>query len=341
MPNLIFFFILFFSQTFAATIEEMAGEMLIVHFRGEVANEDSKRLIQEAHVGGFIFYNWANGLHSPDQVRNLTTSLQKQSDRPLFFAVDQEGGRVLRLKEGFTQPPANAELKTPDEAYYWAKKVGGELSAVGINMNLAPVVDVNSNPNNPVIGNRSYSSNPHVVTEMAAAALKGYKETGILPVIKHFPGHGDTSVDSHVALPVINKDLAALEQVELYPFQHLNTPAIMTAHLLLPQIDSRPVTISPVIIHNLLKNYTGLIITDSLAMQGIRSAPPEEIAILAIEAGHDILLLGGMQLEKSDSEFSIDDVIKIHKAICQATRDGRISEERLKRSWDKMTTRKP
>lgn len=315
--------------------------MLIVHFRGEVANEDSKRLIQEAHVGGFIFYNWANGLHSPDQVRNLTTSLQKQSDRPLFFAVDQEGGRVLRLKEGFTQPPANAELKTPDEAYYWAKKVGGELSAVGINMNLAPVVDVNSNPNNPVIGNRSYSSNPHVVTEMAAAALKGYKETGILPVIKHFPGHGDTSVDSHVALPVINKDLAALEQVELYPFQHLNTPAIMTAHLLLPQIDSRPVTISPVIIHNLLKNYTGLIITDSLAMQGIRSAPPEEIAILAIEAGHDILLLGGMQLEKSDSEFSIDDVIKIHKAICQATRDGRISEERLKRSWDKMTTRKP
>jgi len=346
MHTLILVLLLFCSSLNAATIEEMVGEMLLVHFYGSEANQNSAKLIEEAHVGGFIFYNWANELTGPSQVLKLTSSLNKQARKPLFFAVDQEGGRVTRLKEGFSIPPYNGEISSSESAYAWAKKVGEELKAVGINVNLAPVVDVNSNPANPIIGLRSYSNDPRVVVERGAAALAGYQDAGIIAVLKHFPGHGDTQVDSHYDLPVINKNFAELNKVELYPFRHLadKAPAIMTAHLLIPSLDKeRCVTLSPTIIKNILMGdmgFKGLIITDSLAMQAVlnHTASMEEIAILAIEAGHDILLLGGKQLLKSDRgfEFAIADVISIHRAICDAVKTKRIPLERIQNSYNKI-----
>lgn len=337
----------FFSSILnAVSTEEMVGEMLLVHFHGAEANHESAELLREAHVGGFIFYNWANELSSPSQVTKLTGSLNLQSEKPLFFAVDQEGGRVLRLTQGFSTPPYNAEITSSENAYAWAKKVGEELKAVGINMNLAPVVDVNSNPGNPVIGLRSYSSDPSVVVARATAALNGYRDAGITAVIKHFPGHGDTRVDSHFYLPVINKTLEELEKVELYPFRHLadNTPAIMTAHLLIPALDKeRCVTLSRTIIPNILikdMHFKGLIMTDSLAMQAVlnQNDSIEEVAIQAIEAGHDLLVLGGKQLLKADRgfEFCTQDIISIHRAICEAVKNKRIPLERIQNSYDKI-----
>lgn len=348
--HLIFSFVLFFMGFFspiqAVNLEEMVGEMLLVHFHGDMANEESAKLLTGAHVGGFIFYNWANNLTNKEQVSNLTQSLEQQAKKPLFFAVDQEGGRIIRLKEGFSQPPANGSLISEAEAYAWAKKSGDELRAVGINVNLAPVVDVNSNPDNPVIGNRSYSSDPHIVATMGAAALQGFEDAGIIAVLKHFPGHGDTRTDSHLELPLINKSREELELNELVPFRALasKAKAIMTGHLLIPELDrTSPVTTSSIIVESLLINdinFKGLIITDSLAMQGIINTGTtiEEIAIQAVEAGHDILLLGGRQLQGDDEGFELkrDDIIHVHNSVCNAVKEGRISEERIEASWRKI-----
>ncbi len=346
MMRIFFLFLLFAAHCQAESLEKMVGEMLLVHFHGDEANCSSQKLLLKAHVGGFIFYEWANTLSAPEQVKKLTRSLEIQAKRPLFFAVDQEGGAVLRLKKGFSQPPANGQLTSVSSCYQWALQVAKELKAVGINMNLAPVVDVNSNPDNPIIGIRSYSQDPEIVAEMGRAALLGYEKGGVVAVLKHFPGHGDTTIDSHIGLPVIDKSLSQLNQVELLPFRKLvkNAPAIMTAHLLLPQLDPiRCATLSPLIIRELLiKNigFNGVIITDSLAMEGVlkNSESLQEAAIEAIEAGHDILLLGGKQLlgEKGGFELNSDSVLNIHKAICEAVISGRLSEERIEKSYNKI-----
>ena len=219
----------------------------MVHFKGEYANEESKILIQQAHVGSIIYYNWANGLTSPLQVRQLSNSLQKQAEQtphsiPLLIAVDQEGGAVARLTQGFTIFPGNKAIGMTKDlalAERCAFAMGQELQAVGVNINLSPVVDVNSNPKNPLIGIRAFSHSPEIVTEFAKSTLKGYHSAGIITVIKHFPGHGDVEIDSHEDLPHIEKNKETLNQTELLPFVQLSTQAdaIMTAHLIVKALD--------------------------------------------------------------------------------------------------------
>lgn len=339
-----FFFFLLLSAAFtlnAETIEELIGSKLLVHFNGMAANEESQRLIDECHVRGFIFFGWANGLTDREQVKELTRSLQAQSPRKLLFAVDQEGGRVARLREDFTVPPANSAVESPEEAYAWASKVGKELQEAGINMNLAPVVDVNSNPNNPVIGDRSYSDDPARVVEMARAALRGYEESGVIAVLKHFPGHGDTEVDSHLGMPIITKSLEQLQKMELLPFRELakEAPAIMTSHLLVSALDAeRCVTLSPVVVRELLIGeigFKGMIMTDSLVMQGVQgnSSSVEEAALEALRAGHNLLVLGGRQLNGTESgrELNVEDVVQIHRFLCAAVEDGRLPLQSISR----------
>lgn len=317
------------------TLEEKVGQLLIVHFNGEECNPDATRLIHDAHVGGFIYYNWSNRLSSPPQVKNLSHQLQEEATIPLFIAVDQEGGRVTRLKEGFTQFPSNGEVgKTgdPSIAEHNAFVTGQELKQVGINMNLAPVVDVNVNPQNPVIGDRSFGSDPQTVIAFASQALEGYKRAGVLCVMKHFPGHGDVTVDPHKDLPIVDKPIYSLEKVELAPFAALNAPAIMTAHILVPTLDpDNPATTSKAILTDLLRNkigYDGVIMSDSLVMEGLlkQYSSIEEAAIAAINAGCDVLILGGKQLLANHEgyELDVDDVIRIHKALVNAAKLGKI-----------------
>ena len=323
------------------SLEEKAGQLLMVHFNGETVNDDAKTLIQKVHVGGFIYYNWANGLNSPEQVSALSRELQKLSTIPLFIAIDQEGGRVARLTKGFTIFPGNKALGMtgdPELAEQCAFAMGQELHAVGVNFNLAPVVDVNSNPQNPVIGTRSFGDSPEIVIAFAQKAIQGYHRAKIITAIKHFPGHGDVSIDSHQDLPLVQKTQSQLQRLEFLPFSKLaaETDTIMTAHILVPSIDpDNCATLSKNVLDILRKDFgfKGIIVSDSLVMKGLlkNCASIDEAAIRAINAGCDILILGGKQLmgTEGDLELTVKDVERIHRSLIQAVKIGQISTSRI------------
>lgn len=327
------------------TLEEKVGQLLMVHVQGESAGYDAEKCICQLHVGGIIYYNWSNGLHSPEQVWQLSHDLQilaKQTrlSIPLFIAADQEGGRVARLKQGFTQFPGNAALaKThrPELARQVAYVMGQEMRAVGVNFNLAPVIDVNNNPRNPVIGTRSFGDKPEVVITFGANALCGYTQAGVITSLKHFPGHGDVEVDSHVGLPVVNKSREELEACEFAPFAALVDKAdtVMTAHILLPQIDPEACATLSKSVLGILRHdmhFKGVIITDSLVMEGVLHGgiSVDRAAILALNAGCDILLLGGNQLlGDHHRELTVDDIERIHHNLVAAVESGEIDESRV------------
>ena len=335
------------------SLEEKIGEMLIVHFYGTSFNEEANQFIKQLHVGGFIYYNWSNPFTTQAEITILNKALQHvakttKHNTPLFIAVDQEGGRIIRLKEGFTLFPSQQDIAsyyTPNYARASAYITGQELLSVGVNTNFAPVVDVNNNPLNKVIGSRSFSHDPMIVTAFAKQALLGYRNAGILATLKHFPGHGDVTIDSHIDLPIINKTLSELESCELYPYKELqaDTDMIMTAHLFLPALDKiHCATISKLILQDLLREslgFKGLIISDSLIMEGLikQTSSIDEAAILAIEAGCNILILGGKLLDKeSDNELTIQDVARIHHTLMQAVLSGRLSQKQIDDSVQKI-----
>ncbi len=327
------------------TLEEKVGQLLMVHVVGTEVNDDARVLIQEAHVGGIIYFRSINGLETFEQVKNLSDGLQSLAEIPLLIAVDQEGGRVTHLRGEFTHPPSNQEVgesQNPALAKEIAYKIGSELKASGITMNLAPVVDVNTNPLNPVIGNRSFSSSSREVAIFAKSQLEGYKEAGIIATLKHFPGHGDTCTDSHYGLPVITKPLEDIYRDELYPFSVLAADAevIMSAHIITEALDSScPATFSSLILQGLLREqigFKGVIISDSLVMEGALQYAKniEEAAIQALNAGCDILLIaGGFMRKELGSPQSIR---SIHKALVEAVRSGRISEHRLNEALSRI-----
>lgn len=335
------------------SIEEKVGQLLMTHFNGEIFNDDAQQLIQKAHIGGIIYYNWANGLHSPQQVQKLSNDLQKHARAqhlsiPLLIAIDQEGGLVNRLVSGFTIFPGNYALgqsNEPEFAFSSALATGSEMRAVGINMNLAPVVDVNSNPLKFALGMRCFDSSPEIVTHLGSLTLKGYCKAKIIATLKHFPGYGEAAVDPHLELPVINKSKKELDGVELLPFKNLasSADAIMSAHVLVPALDfENCATLSPAIIEGLLRKqwgYKGIILSDSLVMQGLLSSCGniEEAAVRALEAGHDILILGGKLLnQQQTNELSVADILRIHQHIVMAIHSGRISQTRLNESVQRI-----
>lgn len=348
----------FFSYGFTASLEKMSiaekvGQLLMVHFHGEEANDDARNLIENYHVGGIIYYNWANGLHSPEQIQKLSSNLQtlaKNSSHaiPLFITLDQEGGVVTRLRNGFTIFPGNRALGMtgdPTLAELSAFYIGQELRSIGINMNLAPVVDINSNPKNPIIGVRSFGETATIVLPFARKSLEGFHRAGIMTSIKHYPGHGDVEVDSHVDLPILNKTKEELEREELLPFSELAQQAdtVMTAHIMVPCFDANHcATLSQPILDYLRNeiNFKGPIISDSLVMEGFLKCcgSIDEAAIQAFNAGCDILLLGGKQLvgTRANFELSVSDVQRIHASLVKAVSVGLISEERLNQAVQRI-----
>lgn len=334
----------FICRLTAMTLDEKVGQMLIAHFRGEEVNEDARTLIQEVHVGGLVYYDWANGLSNPEQVRHLSQGLQTLAKHPLFLCIDQEGGRVAHLNKGF---PSNRTLglkNDPQLVENTAYAMGQEMQAVGINVVFAPVIDVNTNPLNPVIGDRSYGATPELVATMGQSAVRGFKRAGVMPTLKHFPGHGDVDVDSHHDLPVLTKSLGALMAVELYPYRQLlhQVDMVMTAHISLPELDPTAcATFSKPILHDLLRTqlgYQGLVISDSLRMSGVlkNGVTPEQAALKALEGGCDILLLGGRLLSGSQDEFTIADVQSIHRFLVDAVKQGKVAEGRIDASIERI-----
>ncbi|ORM38648.1 beta-glucosidase [Francisella endosymbiont of Ornithodoros moubata] len=274
------------------------------------ANQTINRIFKDYNLGGFILFR--ENIQDNQQTISLLRELQANNSTSLFFATDQEGGRVNRLQQGTSGcgNMALAATNNPNNSYTMAKLIGDELYSLGININFAPTVDVNSNKNNPIIGIRSYSDNSEVVTEYARNAIAGYHDAKIIDCVKHFPGHGDTSIDSHLGNVILAKGLNGLETTELLPFRKLTNicSMVMTAHISVPVIDDTqyksistgeniyvPATLSYKIITELLKQqigFDGLVISDAMDMHAIaKHFGTIEATKLVILAGVDIVLM--------------------------------------------------
>jgi beta-N-acetylhexosaminidase len=283
------------------TLREKIGQMMMVGLPGVELGAQETSFLSACHVGGIIFFS--HNLENPEQIFLFCRALREhsKSELPPFIAIDQEGGRVHRLPEPFTHfPPAAAlgRAHRADLAYRVGLATARELAAVGINLDFAPVLDVLSNPKNPVIGDRSFGSDPDQVATLGWRVVEGLRSGGVIPCGKHFPGHGDTSRDSHLELPVVNRTIESVRAVELVPFARACRNAIeslMTAHVLFPALDdARPATLSRAIMNGLLRrelSYDGVVFTDDLEMKAISEHYGlREAALLAVEAGADVLL---------------------------------------------------
>ncbi|HVK23107.1 MAG TPA: glycoside hydrolase family 3 N-terminal domain-containing protein [Actinokineospora sp.] len=337
------------------TLEQKVGQLFVVSVWGKSADgvhsmnratygvDTPAQVVQRYQVGGVIYFNnsGTDNIDDPTQLASFSNGLQRAAldsgpRLPLVVAIDQEGGNVTRVEAPATEFPGNMAVgagRSAADARTLASINGHELRAMGVNQNFAPVADVNSNPLNPVIGARSFSAHADLAAELVAAEVRGYQASGkatgtVSSSAKHFPGHGDAATDSHSGLPAITRTAAQWRAVDLPPFRAAiaaGIDSIMTAHIQFPSLDPTgvPATVSRPIMTDLLRTemgYQGVIVTDSLGMQGVREMFGDaEIPVLALEAGVDQLLM------PPDLPLAIDSVLA-------AVRSGRLSEERIDES---------
>ncbi|MGM0409421.1 MAG: beta-N-acetylhexosaminidase [Bacillota bacterium] len=319
------------------SIEEKVGQMFQVGFQGKSPNQKIKDLIKNHYIGGVIYFS--RNLENPSQTAQLSNELQEISlennnSFPLFISIDQEGGIVTRLKES-THFPGNMLLgatRSEEIIKEVAKATANELKNLGINMNLAPVVDVNNNPENPVIGVRSFGEDPKLVAKFSSIYIKKLEENGVIACAKHFPGHGDTDLDSHLNLPVIKHSRERLDEVELLPFKEAikaGVDSIMSAHVYFPAIEKQvsvPATLSRKVLTSLLREelaYKGVIVTDCMEMNAIADSYGSiEGAVQAISAGSDIILISHSYKRQK----------RAIKAAVEAVKANRIQEQRINQS---------
>jgi beta-N-acetylhexosaminidase len=284
---------------------ELAGQLLVVGFEGTELPAELRATLAAGERAGVILFrrNLTSGLSGLLELQGMCRELAglTPAELPPLITIDEEGGRVARLHPpALRLPPMRSIARLGDRALLErvGAVLGAELSCLGLTMNFAPVVDVDTNPANPVIGDRAFSRDPVAVAESAAAYLRGLRAGGVQNCLKHFPGHGDTLLDSHLALPTVAHDRARLEAVEILPFRRLAPLAdsMMTAHVVYPALDaSRAATLSPRIAGDLLRGeigFDGVLFSDDLEMQALAGhAAPEESAPIAILAGCDVLLV--------------------------------------------------
>ncbi|MCA1057199.1 glycoside hydrolase family 3 C-terminal domain-containing protein [Rossellomorea aquimaris] len=336
------------------TIEEKIGQMLMPDFRnwnGENVTEmlpEIEQMVKDYHLGGVILFR--ENVVTTEQTTKLVADYQEAAEKyGLFMTIDQEGGIVTRLQSG-TDFPGNMALgatRSPEIAFNVGKSIGEELHSLGLNVNFAPVMDVNINPDNPVIGVRSFGEDPELVAEMGVAYTKGLQSAGVAATAKHFPGHGDTAVDSHIGLPEVPHDKERLKEVELYPFQQAmdeGIDAIMTAHVTFPKIDDSvaiskktgeeiavPATLSHKVLTELMREemgYEGLITTDAMNMNAIADHfGAVEAAVRAVKAGTDIVL---MPVGLSE----------VRQGLLDAVESGELTVDRIEASVERILSLK-
>jgi beta-N-acetylhexosaminidase len=316
------------------TLEEKIGQMIIAGIEGYTINENERKLIRDYHIGGFILFS--RNIENPDQLLEMNNSLKNENSinkTPLFISVDEEGGRISRIPKAIKNLPSNkliGNINNEKFSYEIGKLLAEKVKAFGFNMNFAPVLDINSNPKNPVIGDRAFGSTVEVVRDLGYQTMMGIKSGDVIPVVKHFPGHGDTSVDSHIGLPSVENDLERLKGFELIPFETaINNGAecVMVAHILLPKIDAEnPATLSTTIITDILRkqlNFDGVVITDDMTMGAItKNYDLSTAAVQAVRAGNDIVLVAH---EYENALATID-------ALKEAVQAGKIAEQRIDQS---------
>jgi beta-N-acetylhexosaminidase len=319
-----------------SAIRRDIGQLLIGSLAGPTITPEVRSLAREFSLGGIVLFS--RNIEAPEQVKELSIDLQTlASDLPLWVSVDQEGGRVARLRKPFTEWPPMAVLGrsgSVDLASRFAQALAAELRAVGITLDYAPVLDIHTNPRNPVIGDRALAEDADLVARLGGAIVRGLQDNGVAACGKHFPGHGDTSVDSHLDLPLVEHPPDRIRRVECVPFREAiraDVAFIMTAHVLVPSLDEEnPATLSPRIIQAMLRDelgYPGVILSDDLEMKALaRSYAVPEAAVQAITAGCDALLVcsGDVDVQAATLE-----------ALVYAVEDGRIAykqiEDALKR----------
>lgn len=336
MKYLIFVLLLLtpFASAQEIPAEQLVGRLLMLAFEG---SEPPLEQLSEIQPAGFLFY--AGNLPSTEAARRSTHTLQNHADYPLIFAVDQEGGPFSSYRpDNATLFPGNMALAAAGDlalAERVAEATGLELTYAGLTMNFSPVVDVNSNPDNPIIGIRSFGDEANAVGAFGDAWVRGLQQTGVAAVAKHFPGHGDTDVDSHLDLPIVEATRERLEQTELPPFAQLietGVSAMMSAHVVYPALDELPATLSEPILTGLLRDtmgFEGLTVSDYMDMQAITDHyNPVEAAIMSIQAGADMLLLG------PDPEVQR----QVRDGLAEALTTGRLSEARVREAVARSET---
>ncbi|AST56995.1 beta-glucosidase [Thermoanaerobacterium thermosaccharolyticum] len=326
------------------TLDEKIGQMLMVGFHSDEYDDHIDELVSKYKIGNIILFsrNVKEKYQLAKLNRDIQDNVMKNTKIPAFIAIDQEGGMVTRIYKDATYLPGNMAIAATNDienAYLIGSIAGEELRALGININFAPVLDVNNNPYNPVIGVRSYGENSDVVARFGINYIKGLQEKGVIATAKHFPGHGDTSVDSHIDLPVVQHDKNRLYNVELYPFINAiknGVGAIMTAHILFPAFEDEklPATLSYNILTNLLRlelKFHGLIMTDCMEMNAIaKYFGTEKAAAIAVKAGADIVLISHTK------ELQIGAFSEIKRAI----ESGDISLDRIDESVTRILNMK-
>ncbi|MGC0252133.1 glycoside hydrolase family 3 N-terminal domain-containing protein [Pseudactinotalea sp. Z1748] len=340
------------------TLEQKVGQMFVPFVYGEAIDQAHsgnegmagegvdtiEKIIEEFHPGGIIYFGWSDNLNSPGQIAQLSHDIQQTAldagAPPLSLAIDQEEGVVVRLPEPSAQMPGSMALGATGSAEY-AREAAGitatELSALGINQNYAPIADVNSNALNPVIGVRAFGGDTELVSALSTAQVHGFQDDGgISASVKHFPGHGDTDVDSHYGVPIIEKSEADFRAEDLPPFQaaiEAGVDSMMTAHIVIPALDDsgRPATLSQPILTGLLREemgYDGVIVTDSLAMDGVQEEfGDDRVPVEAILAGADQMLMP-------------PDLRVAYDGVMDAVADGEITEERIDESVRRILEQK-
>jgi len=315
------------------SLEQKVGQLFMVDLFSsdpKAKIDRIKRLITEQHIGGIIFSKGG-----PGRQAKITNDFQKASKVPLMIAMDAEWGLAMRLDSTYAFP-WNMTLGAIEDIsliYKVGKRIGDHKKRLGVHMNFAPVLDINTNPDNPIIGNRSFGEDRDNVTKKAAAFMQGMQTAGVLANGKHFPGHGDTDTDSHKKLPTITFSEKRIDSIELYPYKDLfskGLASVMIAHLNVPSLEPRqnfPSSLSKPIVTDLLKNklgFQGLIFTDALNMKGVSNyKTPGEVDVAAFQAGNDVLLIS-------------EDIPKAHQLLVEAYTKGEITEERLAHSVKKI-----
>ncbi len=311
-------------MTTPSTTPELVGQSMMLRFEGPVFTEEARAAFREIRPSGVIFF--ADNISSREQLHALTAELQDEAWSlgmpPLLIAADQEAGIVSRLPADMVTPPGAMALTARDnrsDTEEAARITGVQLRETGVNVNFAPVVDVNNNPDNPVIRTRSFGDTVEKVVEGSLATIRGLTNTRVISCVKHFPGHGDTSVDSHLGLPVIDHPIERLHEIELAPFRTAiaaGVPAVMTTHIVFPVLDEHPATLSRAILTGLLREelgFDGVIFTDSLSMDAIDARYGlEDTAVRCKAAGVDVL----------ESNESLDKQLVRFRALVAAVEDG-------------------
>lgn len=322
------------------TVKEMLGQKLVFGFHGTTLSPEFRKLIREYKIGNVILF--LRNVESAGQLRALCDEIQtlirSETGYPAFIIIDQEGGMVTRLpKDAVNVPGAMALAATgsPDNARMASEITIRQLRGVGANFNMAPVLDVNSNPANPVIGVRSFGDQAEMAADFGCAAIAPYHDSGVLCCAKHFPGHGDTAVDSHLGLPRVDKTEEELEQLELIPFRRAieaGVPAIMMSHVLFPNIEDKqlPCTMSRRMVTGLLKQklgFRGLILTDCMEMGAVRDhfGTPEGV-VASIQAGVD--------LAEISSTFELE--LGAARAVNEAAERGELDLAEIRESVEKI-----